>query len=200
MKLLFAERFGVTTVLAEVVLIPAGHVGGAGALRAGVHVHGDDSRLLAGSPDQGPRCGQVQQVRGPGVGRERHERDLDPVRRDQGDLAGQPGLGQAGRMDGLDGLGLATGAEVEGVVVGIVEDREPGLPEVPRVTRRIPEREAARAAPGAALAGRRCGERAFEVAEDELGPGPGWARPRRGRPPGPGAGPACSRASCRRRP
>ena len=164
------EGFGVAAVLAQVMLLPAGYVIGTGAFRAGVHVHHDHRGLPPGLPDERASGGQVQEVGVVGIGREGHERDLDPVRPDHGDLARQPGLGQARGVQRPDRLGLAGGAEVEGVVVRVVHDGEPGLPEVPRVGRRVPERETVRVLPRAALAGGRGGERAFQVAEHDLGP------------------------------
>jgi hypothetical protein len=122
-----------------------------------------------GLPDQRAGGGQVEQARGVVVRRERHERDRDPLDGDAGDLAGQAGLDQAGRMNGPNGLGLARGTEVVEVVVGVVQHGEARLLEVTRVRRRGPEGEAVRARRAPALAGRGRGERAFQVAEDDLG-------------------------------
>ncbi len=73
------ERLGITTVLAEVILLVARHVIGIGALRPSVHVYDDDARLPDRSLDEYPRRGQVEEVGVVVVGRERQERDLDPV-------------------------------------------------------------------------------------------------------------------------
>src|SRR6185437_3633878 len=106
-------------------------------LGAGVHVHHDDPRGPGGLPDQRAGGGQVEQARGVVIRRERHERDRDPLDGDAGDLAGQAGLDQAGRVNGPNGLGLARGTEVVEVVVGVVQHGEASLPEVPCVRRRV---------------------------------------------------------------
>ena len=84
----------------------------------------------------------------------------------------QPRLCESGRVDRLDRLGLAGGAEVVGVVVGVVEDRETSVLQVLDEARRIPEGIAVLGgiAPAvAALARRRRRERAFQIAEDDVG-------------------------------
>ena len=142
------ERLGIAPVLAQVVLLLAGHVIGGRALRAGVHVDHDNARLVARLLDQILGGGQVEQAGVVVVRREGQERHLDPVGLDQGDLTGQPGLGQARRTDGRHGLGLSRGAEVEDVVVRVVEDGEPGGLEVLHVARWDLEGVAGRARPG----------------------------------------------------
>jgi hypothetical protein len=116
---------------------------GIGALGASVHIYDDNAGRTDRSFDEHPRRGQVEEAGVVVVGRERQERDPDPIRLDQGYLARQSGLGQARRVDRPNGLGLTRGTEVERVVIGVVEDGEAGRFEVTRVTRRIPERETA---------------------------------------------------------
>jgi hypothetical protein len=157
-----------------------------------VHIYDDNARLPGRSLDEHLRRGQVEKVGVVVVGRERQERDPDPIGLDQRYLTRQAGLRQTRRVDRLNGLGLTGSAEVERVVIGVVEDGEAGPLEVTRVTRRIPERETCLGGAflDTALAGRRRRERAFQIAEDN--------RPRRNMPPGQRGDPACSRASCRR--
>ena len=78
-----------------------------------------------------------------------------------------------------------------------------GLLEITHISRRIPERETVPApgGPRTALTGRRRSERAFEIAEDNLGARVEDVLDRiEERPPGPGGDQAYSRAWCRRQP
>src|SRR5262249_23132704 len=78
----------------------------------GVLAHAPPAAPPGARLDQRPRGGEVQGAGGVGVGREGHDRPFDAVALDAGDLAGQPGLGQSGRVDRAHGLRLPRRAEV----------------------------------------------------------------------------------------
>jgi hypothetical protein len=86
---------------------------------------------------------------------------------------GSPGLGQAGLVDRPDGFCLSCRAEVVGVGVGVTQDGESCILEVSQVLRRVTERVTLPNGGRRALASRRRGEGAFEIAEDDRAP---WVR------------------------
>jgi len=162
------KRLGVATVFAGVGLLMPGDVVRINPLGTGVHVHDDEIGSQPRPLDQRPRGGKVEQVGGVGVGREGDERHPHTPRAHDCDLARKARLGDAGGVQYRHGLFLPGRTEVIRVVVGVVENGEPGIAQVGGVRRRRAKRVAVgRVASAFAARGGR--ERPLQVAEHDLG-------------------------------
>ncbi len=122
------EADRVAPVLAEVPLGAGSHVLAVGPL--GAHVGGDDHDVgaLVGVGDCRANTGQVGHRLRPRVRREAEHGDADGTDLLTSNLAGLPGVLEAGAVERLDGV-LQTGlAEVMRMVVGQVEHGEARRP------------------------------------------------------------------------